>query len=180
MIISRIFLTSTIFTLLFVFCHQESLHENSHLIEEDYVEYERPKETLSETIFHKKIRGLVYLPKTLPKWILDVIPFYGKNFKTQSSESSGYGQNLMSNKEGCNKGHGLSVVSCHQSRNPRAWILPFWSKTDLDSLKQSLCLAPDKKMVGTKKVAKDKKSIWHHKIFWSFLSKNGITCRSLE
>ena len=85
MIIPRIFLTSTIFTLLFVFCHQESLHENSHLIEEDYVEYERPKETLSETIFHKKIRGLVYLPKTVPKWISDVIQFYGKNFKTQST-----------------------------------------------------------------------------------------------
>ena len=97
MIFSRIFLTSTIFTLLLVFCHQESLHESSHLIKEDYVEYERPKETLSETIFHKKIRGLVYLPKTVPKWILDVIPFYGKTFKTQSSESTGYGQNLRSN-----------------------------------------------------------------------------------
>ena len=96
MIISRIFLTSTIFTLLVVFCHQESLHESSHLIKEDYVEYERPKETLSETIFHKKIRGLVYLPKTVPKWILDVIPFYGKNFKTLSSESSDYDRNLMS------------------------------------------------------------------------------------
>ena len=88
--ISRIFLTSTFFTFLVGLSHQERLHENSHLFKEDYVEYERPKETLSETIFHKKIRGLVYLPKTVPKWILDVIPFYGKNFKTQSSESSGY------------------------------------------------------------------------------------------
>lgn len=101
MISSRIFLTSTIFALLVVFCHQESLHESSHLIKEDYVEYERPKETLSETIFHKKIRGLIYLPKTVPKWILDIIPFYGKNFKTQwhptqSSESSDYERNLMS------------------------------------------------------------------------------------
>ena len=28
--------------------------------------------------------------------ILDVVPFYGKNFKTQSSEMSNYDQNLVS------------------------------------------------------------------------------------
>ena len=54
-------------------------------------------------------------------------------------------------KEFCNRGHGLS-------RSPRAWILPFWSKTDMDSLKQNLCLAPDQKMVTTKKVANDQKN----------------------
>ena len=96
MIFLRIFLTSTIFAFLLGKSHQKRLHENSDRIKEDYVEYERPKEPLSETIFHKKIRGLVYLPKTVPKWILDVIPFYGKNFKTLSSESSDYDRNLMS------------------------------------------------------------------------------------
>ena len=54
----------------------------------------------------------------------------------------------------------IGCVTCsghNQDRNPRAWILPFWSKTDMDSLKQNLCLAPDQKMVGTKKVANDQK-----------------------
>ena len=50
-------------------------------------------------------------------------------------------------------------VSRYLARNPRAWILPFWSKTDMESLKQNLCLAPDQKMVGTKKVANDEKII---------------------
>ena len=47
--------------------------------------------------------------------------------------------NPMQVKEFCNRGRGLS-----------AWILPFWSKnskTDMDSLKQFLCMAPDQKMV---------------------------------
>ena len=41
----------------------------------------------------------------------------------------------------------IGCVTCsghNQARNPRAWILPFWSKTDMDSLKQNLCLAPSK------------------------------------
>ena len=33
----------------------------------------------------------------------------------------------------------------------------FWSKTDIASLKQNLCLAPDQKIVRTKKVANDQK-----------------------
>ena len=49
------------------------------------------------------------------------------------------------------------VLSFHQTRNPRAWILPFWFKTVIDSLKQNLCLAPDQKMVRAKKVANDQK-----------------------
>jgi hypothetical protein len=48
-------------------------------------------------------------------------------------------------------------------------------------LKQNLCLAPDQKNGwNKKKLQMVKKSIWHHKLFWSFLSKNGITCRFLE
>ena len=50
-----------------------------------------------------------------------------------------------------------NFVSRHLARNPRAWILPFWSNTDMDSLKQNLCLAPDQKIVRTKKVANDHK-----------------------
>jgi len=42
----------------------------------------------------------------------------------------------------------------------------------MESLKLNICLAPDEKMVVTKKVANDKeKSIWHHKNFWSFFVK---------
>ena len=59
----------------------------------------------------------------------------------------------------------------NQARNPRAWILPFWSKTDMDSLKQNLCLAPDQKRVGPKKLQMIKKSIWHRKFFWAFFVK---------
>ena len=51
----------------------------------------------------------------------------------------------------------IEGVSRHLARNPRAWILPFWFKTDMDSLKQKLCLAPDQKMVRPKKVANDQK-----------------------
>jgi hypothetical protein len=69
MIISRIFLSTTIFTFLVGFSHQESLQESSNLFKEDYVEYERPKETILETVFHKKIRQLVDLPKKVPKWV---------------------------------------------------------------------------------------------------------------
>ena len=39
---------------------------------------------------------------------------------------------------------GCVICSGHnQDRNPRAWIFPFWSKTDMDSVKQNLCLALD-------------------------------------
>jgi len=41
----------------------------------------------------------------------------------------------------------------------------------MDSQKQNLCLAPDQKMVGTKKLQMIKKPIWHHNIFWSFFVK---------
>ena len=51
----------------------------------------------------------------------------------------------------------IEGVSRHLARNPRAWILPFWFKTDMYSLKQNLCLAPDQKMVKTKKVGNDQK-----------------------
>ena len=40
---------------------------------------------------------------------------------------------------------------------PRAWILPFLFKTDMYSLKQNLCLAPNQKMVRTKKVSNHRK-----------------------
>ena len=58
-------------------------------------------------------------------------------------------------KEGCNCGH----VSCHQARNPRAQILVVWLQTDLQPVKQNLCLVPDQKMVRLKKVANDLKII---------------------
>ena len=51
------------------------------------------------------------------------------------------------------EGYNRLCVTCsrhNQDRNPRAWILPFWSKTDMDS---------PKPMVGTKKVANDQKII---------------------
>ena len=54
----------------------------------------------------------------------------------------------------------IGCVTCsghNQVRNPRAWIFTFWSKTDMDPLKQNLCLAPDQKIVATKKVANDQK-----------------------
>ena len=54
----------------------------------------------------------------------------------------------------------IGWVTCSgykQVRNPRALILPFWFKTDMDSLKQNLCLAPDQKMVEQKKIANDQK-----------------------
>ena len=59
------------------------------------------------------------------------------------------------------------AVSRHLARNPRAWILPFWSKTDMDPLKQNLCLAPNQKMVRTKKVA-------------NYQKIKGIICHSLK
>ena len=49
------------------------------------------------------------------------------------------------------------AVSRHLARKPRAWILPLRSKTDIDSIKQNLFLAPNQKMVRTKKVANDQK-----------------------
>ena len=49
------------------------------------------------------------------------------------------------------------VIGRHLARNPRAWIHPFSFKTGMYSLKQNLCLAPDQKMVRTKKVANDQK-----------------------
>merc|ERR1711862_12248 len=58
--------------------------------EEDYVEFERPKKTFIEKIFHKKTERLANLPKRLPQWILDIIPFYGKNFKSLSSGSKSH------------------------------------------------------------------------------------------
>ena len=67
--ISRTILTLTVFSFLVGLSHQESLHEISNLFKEDYVEYERPKETLLETVFHKNIRRLVGLPKKVPKWV---------------------------------------------------------------------------------------------------------------
>ena len=54
----------------------------------------------------------------------------------------------------------IGYVTCNghnQDRYPRAWILPLWSKTDMDSSKQNLCFAPDQKMFGAKKVANDQK-----------------------
>ena len=51
-----------------------------------------------------------------------------------------------------------SKVSIVRPGRSRAWILPFWSKTDINSLKQNLCLAPDQKTVRTKKVANDQKN----------------------
>ena len=41
----------------------------------------------------------------------------------------------------------------------------------MDSPKQNLCLAPDQKIVRTKKVANDQKLIWHQKHFWSVFVK---------
>ena len=49
------------------------------------------------------------------------------------------------------------LVSFHQGRNPRAQIVAVWLQTDLQPVKQNLCLAPDQKMVGPKKVANDPK-----------------------
>ena len=49
-------------------------------------------------------------------------------------------------KEFCNRGRGSSSA-IQPARNPRAWILPFWSKTDMGSLKQNLCLTPDQEIV---------------------------------
>ena len=37
--------------------------------EEDYVEFERPKEMFIEKIFHGKIKKLVNLPGKLPQWV---------------------------------------------------------------------------------------------------------------
>ena len=44
-----------------------------------------------------------------------------------------------------------------QARRTRGQILAVQSKTDLQSVKQNLCLAPDQKMVRPKKVANDLK-----------------------
>ena len=49
------------------------------------------------------------------------------------------------------------LVSCHQARNPGAQVLAVWSQTDLQPVKQNLCLAPDQEMVLPKKVANDLK-----------------------
>jgi hypothetical protein len=49
------------------------------------------------------------------------------------------------------------LVSCHQARNPRAQVLAVWLQTDLQPVKQNLCLAPDQKIVLPKKVANDLK-----------------------
>ena len=58
-----------------------------------------------------------------------------------------------------------------QARIPRAQVLPFWSKNDMDSVNKTFYLAPNLKMVGRKKVANNLKSIWHHNIFCLFLQK---------
>ena len=54
----------------------------------------------------------------------------------------------------------IGCMTCsgrNQARNPRAQILPFWSKTDMDSVKKNFYLAPDLKMVRPKEVANDQK-----------------------
>ena len=37
--------------------------------EEDYVEFERPKEMFIEKIFNGKVKKLVNLPRKLPQWV---------------------------------------------------------------------------------------------------------------
>ena len=52
----------------------------------------------------------------------------------------------------------IEGMACqHQAMNPKAQILAVWTQTDLQPVKQNLCLAPDQKMVRPKKVANDLK-----------------------
>ena len=37
--------------------------------EEDYVEFERPKEMFIEKIFNGKVKMMVNLPRKLPQWV---------------------------------------------------------------------------------------------------------------
>ena len=46
----------------------------------------------------------------------------------------------------------IEGMTC-QARNHRAQILAVWLQTDLQPVKQNLCLAPDQKMILPKKVA---------------------------
>ena len=65
--------------------------------------------------------------------------------------------NWIFSKEGWIEDMACWLVSGHQDRNPGAQILAVWSQTDLQPVKQNLCLAPDQKMALQKKIANDLK-----------------------
>ena len=52
---------------------------------------------------------------------------------------------------------GMACQLPSEHRNPGAQILAVWSQTDLQPVKQNLCLATDQIMVKPKKVANDLK-----------------------
>ena len=65
------------------------------------------------------------------------------------------GRRTSLNKKGWNLGHGLSDAIKLETPEPK--FLQSGRKTDLQPIKQNLCLAPDQKMVRPKKVANDLK-----------------------
>ena len=66
--------------------------------------------------------------------------------------------------EGCNCLRDLQWMQPRQE--PQSQDSSIWSKTDMDSVKQNLCLPPDQKMARPKEVANDKKnSIWYRNHF---------------
>jgi len=84
--IGKLVLIPTIFSILVGFSREGEVNEDSYPLEEDYVGFKKPKETFFEKIFNKKVSKLVNLPKKFPQKILDIIPFYGEDFKVSPSD----------------------------------------------------------------------------------------------
>ena len=85
-------------------------------------------------------------------FLLFPFKFFHENKECQSSES-------VPLVPGVRKVAVMEVVACrrHLPRKSKAQILAVWFQTDLQPVKQNLCLAPDQKMVRPKKVANDLK-----------------------
>ena len=70
------------------------------------------------------------------------------------------------------------MSASHLARNLRAYILAVWLQTDLQSVNKILCLAPDQKIVRTKKVANNLKiNLAPKQMLVFFVEKNYITFR---
>ena len=75
-------------------------------------------------------------------------------------------------KEVCNRALTYQVA---QARKPRGQILPFCSKTDMDSVNKNFRLAPNLKMVRPKKVASDLKINLAPIIFFGLWNREALT-----
>ena len=94
------------------------------------------------------------------------------------SRNEGAPPHFQSPKEFCNRSCDLQPASSQEPQSVDSRCFHF-GPTDMDSVNEKFCLAPDLKMVRQKKVANDLKSIWHHNIFYLFFVESDITFRSI-